>query len=112
MPNHLGMPVKDLEAESVYICGINNILYFNLLHTIRSDSENPRSEAIKDRRELAHLFWIEADIFCFAGIDIGFNPYEVVDLVSGIFGLDIAGDDVEPEKEEPPEAEKDEPDDK
>ncbi|TET36506.1 MAG: hypothetical protein E3J72_08465 [Planctomycetota bacterium] len=101
LPNHLGMPVKDLEAESVYICGMNNILYFNLLHTIRSNSENPRSEAIKDRQELAHLFWIEADVFCFAGLDVGFNPYEVVDLVLGIFGLDISGDDREERKEEP-----------
>ena len=58
LPDHLGMPVKDLDVESVYICGLNNILFINLLHTIRSDAENPRKEAIKDREELAHLFTI------------------------------------------------------
>ena len=43
--------------------------------------------------ELKHLFWIEADIYLFGDLNIGFNPFEFSDFLLGFFEIDISGDD-------------------
>jgi hypothetical protein len=57
-----------------------------------AESANPFI-CMQDRKSFIHMFWIEAELVCFVGINVGFNPIQFADFILGWFGVDIAGDD-------------------
>jgi hypothetical protein len=44
--------------------------------------------------KLSNTFWIEVNAFCFIGVNVGINPFEITDFLLGWFGVDIACDDM------------------
>jgi hypothetical protein len=58
---------------------------------------------MQEKKSFIHMFWIEAELVCFVGINVGFNPIQFADFILGWFGIDIADDDTKPEVVRPPE---------
>ncbi|HZN62230.1 MAG TPA: hypothetical protein VFC90_07470 [Planctomycetota bacterium] len=71
----------------------------NLLH--RCNLVSPFANSLGTIRKPSMQFWdIEIGVMALViGVEAGFNPAEALDFVLGIFGIDIAADDDEADRE-------------
>jgi hypothetical protein len=91
----------------------------DLLHKLGSPAAATLWEVSRDGVDVPKPWDLfQVDVFAvFLGVRVGFRPYEALDFLTGIFGLDISGDDYHyadavpphPNPEPPPPATKPEP---